>query len=170
MTGGSVCLPRQAGTVSVLMIICLNIVVADYGDPIPAQVHLDFNVFLVDQKTGKHSMENRLLKFWFKPEVDPERQMWLAAEYFKELVNPETFPRGKQACVFRQMSVQASGQTDRRRASQLGRWPDRTLNGGLAPWETEERTDRQTDRQVNRQAEKETDIQKSRHSQKRKDR
>ena len=68
---------------------------ADYGDPIPAQVHLDFNVFLVDQKTGKHSMENRLLKFWFKPEIDGEHQMWLAAEYFKELVNPETFPRGE---------------------------------------------------------------------------
>ncbi|OWA51013.1 hypothetical protein BV898_15515 [Hypsibius exemplaris] len=79
--------------------------VADYGDPIPAQVHLDFNVFLVDQKTGKHSMENRLLKFWFKPEIDPEHQMWLAAEYFKELVNPETFPRDYVGFITRLMKL-----------------------------------------------------------------
>lgn len=78
---------------------------ADYGDPIPPQVHLDFNVFLVDQKTGKHSMENRLLKFWFKSDVDPESQMWLAAEFFKELVNPETFPRDYVGFITRLMKL-----------------------------------------------------------------
>ncbi|XP_055327513.1 uncharacterized protein LOC129580836 isoform X2 [Paramacrobiotus metropolitanus] len=78
---------------------------ADYGDHLPCQVQLDFNVFLVDQKTSKHSMEKRLLRFWFKPEVDPERQMWLAQEYFKELVNPETFPRDYVGFITRLMKL-----------------------------------------------------------------
>lgn len=67
----------------------------DPGDHLPPHVQLNFNVFLIDQKSGKHSMENRLLRFWFKSNVDPESQDFLASEFFKELVNPETFPRGK---------------------------------------------------------------------------
>ena len=44
--------------------------------------------------------ESRKLKFWYVDETDYYNQVTTAYEFFKELVRPENFPRGKAVYVF----------------------------------------------------------------------
>lgn len=38
--------------------------------------------------------ESRILKFWFLPETDYFEKVTGAYDFFKELIRPESFPRG----------------------------------------------------------------------------
>ncbi|GAB0097346.1 uncharacterized protein DMENIID0001_129810 [Sergentomyia squamirostris] len=61
---------------------------------VPAQLSLEFRVFLVSANTGQHSQESRTLRFWFRDWLDDgERQAQVAQDFFKELVTPKEFPR-----------------------------------------------------------------------------
>jgi len=61
----------------------------------PAQLYLEFRVFLVNANTGRYTQEKRLLSFWFKEDYSEETWRASAArEFFKRLVNPADFPRG----------------------------------------------------------------------------
>jgi len=66
---------------------------ADGIDNSQAHLQLEFKCFLVDQKTGKHIPESRVLKFWFAMETDYLDKVTSAYEFFKELVRPDSFPR-----------------------------------------------------------------------------
>lgn len=44
--------------------------------------------------------ESRKLKFWYVEGTDYYNQVTTAYEFFKELVRPENFPRGKRKRVF----------------------------------------------------------------------
>ncbi|RZC32047.1 uncharacterized protein BDFB_002262, partial [Asbolus verrucosus] len=65
------------------------------GETPPAQLSLEFRVFLVSAQTGKHTQESRVLRFWFRsgPENKDEEQAGIAQDFFKELVSPQEFPR-----------------------------------------------------------------------------
>ncbi len=61
----------------------------------PAQLCLEFRVFLVNASTGRYTQERRSLSFWFKE--DYQEESWRASaaqEFFKRLVSPLEFPRG----------------------------------------------------------------------------
>lgn len=68
------------------------------GESVPAQLSLEFRVFLVNKETGKNTQESRTLRFWFRPakenqdDVDGE-QAGTAQDFFRELVSPQEFPR-----------------------------------------------------------------------------
>nr|CAD7258565.1 unnamed protein product [Timema shepardi] len=64
------------------------------GDNSPAQLSLEFRVFLVSGQTGKHTQESRTLQFWFITNISESDQASVAQEFFKELVSPQEFPRG----------------------------------------------------------------------------
>lgn len=60
------------------------------------QLILEFRVFLVSGNTGQHSQESRTLRFWFRPWLnDSDKQAHIAQDFFRELVSPKEFPRGK---------------------------------------------------------------------------
>ncbi|XP_063909008.1 uncharacterized protein LOC135126793 isoform X2 [Zophobas morio] len=65
------------------------------GESSPAQLTLEFRVFLVSAQTGKHTPESRTLRFWFRdhPEVKDMEPATIAQDFFKELVSPQEFPR-----------------------------------------------------------------------------
>nr|CAD7412437.1 unnamed protein product [Timema poppensis] len=63
------------------------------GDNSPAQLSLEFRVFLVSGQTGKHTQESRTLQFWFITNLSESDQASVAQEFFKELVSPQEFPR-----------------------------------------------------------------------------
>lgn len=61
-----------------------------------AQLSLEFRVFLVSGNTGQHSQESRTLRFWFRSWITNEgTQAHVAQDFFRELVSPKDFPRGK---------------------------------------------------------------------------
>lgn len=68
---------------------------------VPAQLSLEFRVFLVNRQTEKHTQESRILRYWFRR--DPKslsdagvpEEATVAQEFFRELVTPQEFPRGK---------------------------------------------------------------------------
>lgn len=63
----------------------------------PAQLSLEFRVFLVSSNTGNHSQESRTLRFWFRDWLkDEDKQAHVAQDFFRELVSPKEFPRGKK--------------------------------------------------------------------------
>lgn len=67
---------------------------------VPAQLSLEFRVFLVSANSGKHSQESRTLRFWFRQWLrNEEKQAQIAQDFFKELVSPKDFPRGKRLAV-----------------------------------------------------------------------
>ncbi|ESO86794.1 hypothetical protein LOTGIDRAFT_128403, partial [Lottia gigantea] len=66
---------------------------ADADDLSKPQLQLGFMCFLVDQKTGKHFVESRRLKFWYREGVDYYNQVTTAYDFFKELVKPDNFPK-----------------------------------------------------------------------------
>lgn len=45
--------------------------------------------------TGNHTREARGLRFWFKPEVSRDECPYQAQAFFRELVSPQDFPKGK---------------------------------------------------------------------------
>ncbi|XP_068205100.1 uncharacterized protein [Palaemon carinicauda] len=59
----------------------------------PAQLQLEFKVFLINAQTQKHTQESRQLRFWFRDAVADKERMKSAQEFFKELVAPLEFPR-----------------------------------------------------------------------------
>ncbi|XP_035918721.1 uncharacterized protein LOC118516969 isoform X4 [Anopheles stephensi] len=60
----------------------------------PAQLSLEFRVFLVSANSGQHSQESRRIKFWFRPWLTSEDvQAQVAQDFFRELVSPKEFPR-----------------------------------------------------------------------------
>lgn len=60
------------------------------------QLSLEFRVFLVSGNTGQHSQESRSLRFWFRSWITSEdKQAHVAQDFFRELVSPKEFPRGK---------------------------------------------------------------------------
>lgn len=62
----------------------------------PAQLQLEFRVFLVSGNTGLHSQESRTLRFWFRDWLtDTDQQAHVAQDFFRELVSPKEFPRGE---------------------------------------------------------------------------
>lgn len=66
------------------------------SDQIQPQLSLEFRVFLVSANTGQHSQESRSLRFWFRPWLmDGDKQAHVAQDFFRELVSPKEFPRGK---------------------------------------------------------------------------
>ncbi|KAL3280096.1 hypothetical protein HHI36_017602 [Cryptolaemus montrouzieri] len=73
--------------------------VIENGTSEPAQLSLEFRVFLVSGQTGKHTQESRILRFWFRPSPDTvdfpsdDKQASVAQDFFKELVSPKDFPR-----------------------------------------------------------------------------
>lgn len=77
-----------------IIIIFLSNVFADLVCEIPAQLSLEFRVFLVSAQTGNHTQESRLLQFWFISSLPDWQQPQVAQEFFKELVSPQEFPRG----------------------------------------------------------------------------
>lgn len=67
----------------------------------PAQLSLEFRVFLISANTGQHSQESRSLRYWFRPWlIDDDKQAHVAQDFFTELVKPKEFPRGKFFIVF----------------------------------------------------------------------
>ncbi|XP_026281835.1 uncharacterized protein LOC113208839 isoform X2 [Frankliniella occidentalis] len=66
---------------------------SDLTADIPAQLSLEFRVFLVSAQTGKHTQESRHLQFWFISSLPDWQQPHIAQEFFKELVSPQEFPR-----------------------------------------------------------------------------
>lgn len=72
----------------------------------PADLVLEFRVFLVSVQTGKHTQESRTLRFWFR-EINMQNghtnhnnsnggeKATVAQDFFRELVSPQEFPRGK---------------------------------------------------------------------------
>ncbi|XP_032679388.1 uncharacterized protein LOC116847921 isoform X3 [Odontomachus brunneus] len=63
------------------------------GEIYPAQLCLQFRVFLVSAQTGKHTQEQRTLQFWFSDVLPEAEQPSIAQEFFRELVTPQEFPR-----------------------------------------------------------------------------
>lgn len=64
------------------------------------QLVLEFRVFLVSGHTGHHSQESRTLRFWFRPWLnDVDKQAHIAQDFFRELVSPKEFPRGKFSLI-----------------------------------------------------------------------
>lgn len=65
----------------------------------PAQLSLEFRVFLVSAQTGQHTQESRTLRFWFRDWLlDGDKQAHVAQDFFRELVSPKEFPRGVFCC------------------------------------------------------------------------
>lgn len=62
-------------------------------DPSPYQLSLEFKVFLVNSTTQMHTLESRQLRFWFKDDLPPGDRAKYSQEFFKELVQPLSFPR-----------------------------------------------------------------------------
>ncbi|KAH0945796.1 hypothetical protein HN011_000796 [Eciton burchellii] len=63
------------------------------GEVCPAQLCLQFRVFLVSAQTGQHTQEQRTLQFWFTNTLLETEQPSIAQEFFRELVTPQEFPR-----------------------------------------------------------------------------
>ena len=87
--------------------IVINKEVEEGEEEVPAHLCLEFRVFLVNVSSGKHAQEKRLLSFWFKAEVAEAERARYAQQFFKQLVSPLEFPRGKSA-LYR--SGRSSGQ------------------------------------------------------------
>lgn len=66
------------------------------GEISPPHLCLQFRVFLVSTQTGKHTQESRTLEFWFCDTCSETEQPTVAQEFFRELVAPQEFPRGKK--------------------------------------------------------------------------
>ena len=65
-------------------------------ETIPAHLHLEFRVYLKSAKTERFIQERRALGFWFKPQVSHSQHAAFAQDFFKTLVAPVDFPRGKE--------------------------------------------------------------------------
>ena len=70
------------------------------GEIHPAHLCLQFRVFLVSAQSGKHTQESRTLQFWFIDTLSEAEHPSVAQEFFRELVSPQEFPRGKNHLKF----------------------------------------------------------------------
>ena len=70
------------------------------GDASPSELCLEFRVYLKSAKTEKYIQERRVIGFWFKPQFPSSQKTTTAQEFFKTLVAPVDFPRGKQQRLF----------------------------------------------------------------------
>ncbi|XP_018398560.1 PREDICTED: uncharacterized protein LOC108776445 [Cyphomyrmex costatus] len=75
------------------IVINKQVVAVTNGEVHPAQLCLQFRVFLVSAQTGKHTQEQRTLQFWFVDTLVETEQPSVAQEFFRELVTPQEFPR-----------------------------------------------------------------------------
>ncbi|CAB3373765.1 Hypothetical predicted protein [Cloeon dipterum] len=73
----------------------------------PAQLALEFRVFLVSAQTGKHVKESRTLRFWCS--CAEEQQATLAQDFFKHLVSPNDFPRDYVGFIKKIMKLMQNG-------------------------------------------------------------
>lgn len=73
--------------------IVINKNSATEEDPTPAELSLEFCVYLISAATSMHTKESRQLRFWFKDIVPEDDRPCQAQEFFKTLVAPFEFPR-----------------------------------------------------------------------------
>ncbi|XP_065363003.1 uncharacterized protein LOC135956434 isoform X3 [Calliphora vicina] len=77
---------------------------------LPAQLSLEFRVFLVSANSGKHSQESRTLRFWFRDWLkNDDEQAHIAQDFFKELVSPKDFPRDYVGFIKKIMKLMQKG-------------------------------------------------------------
>ena len=78
----------------------VDIVVIVNTEGLPAvrkpNIRMEFNVYMTSQanENAKSRMENRQLLFWYSRKVSLEDQKTQSIQFFKLLIEPETFPRG----------------------------------------------------------------------------
>ncbi|KAG8243875.1 hypothetical protein J6590_035490 [Homalodisca vitripennis] len=75
------------------------------GDEVPAQLSLEFRVYLVNAQTGTHTQESRTLQFWFSSRLPDRDHPTIAQEFFKELVAPQEFPRDYVGFIKKMMKL-----------------------------------------------------------------
>ncbi|XP_053678144.1 uncharacterized protein LOC128728541 [Anopheles nili] len=76
----------------------------------PAQLSLEFRVFLVSANSGQHSQESRRIKFWFRSWLASEDvQAQVAQDFFRELVSPKEFPRDYVGFIKKIMKLMQKG-------------------------------------------------------------
>ncbi len=56
---------------------------------------LEFRVFLVNTATKRYTQEKRIISYWFKDLFPQQQRTTAAQDFFKTLVSPVDFPRGK---------------------------------------------------------------------------
>ena len=61
----------------------------------PSELCLEFRVYLKSAKTERYIQERRVIGFWFKSNFPPSQKAATAQDFFKTLVAPVDFPRGK---------------------------------------------------------------------------
>ena len=64
-------------------------------DQSPSHLSLQFRVFLRNATTKRYTQEKRVISYWFKVAFSPMQQASAAQDFFKQLVSPTDFPRGK---------------------------------------------------------------------------
>lgn len=78
------------------IIINKDIVKQQKSAKVAPHLSLEFRVFLVSAKTDQHTQESRTIRFWFRDWLhDGELKAQIAQDFFRELVSPKEFPRGK---------------------------------------------------------------------------
>lgn len=50
-------------------------------------------MFLVNAQTNAHTLESRQLRFWFRNSINDAEQNNVAQNFFRDLINPDSFPR-----------------------------------------------------------------------------
>ena len=83
------------------------------GDASPSELCLEFRVYLKSAKTEKYIQERRVIGFWFKPQFPSSQKTTTAQEFFKTLVAPVDFPRGKQRFFYHYESLNETLQSTR---------------------------------------------------------
>ncbi|XP_059223573.1 uncharacterized protein LOC106095271 isoform X4 [Stomoxys calcitrans] len=92
------------------IIINKDTVAGQKSQTTPAQLSLEFRVFLVSANSGKHSQESRTLRFWFRDWLkNEENQAHIAQDFFKELVSPKDFPRDYVGFIKKIMKLMQKG-------------------------------------------------------------
>ncbi|XP_011295126.1 uncharacterized protein LOC101901668 isoform X1 [Musca domestica] len=92
------------------IIINKDTVAGQKSQTTPAQLSLEFRVFLVSANTGKHSQESRTLRFWFRDWLKNDaEQAHVAQDFFKELVSPKDFPRDYVGFIKKIMKLMQKG-------------------------------------------------------------
>ncbi|XP_049770542.1 uncharacterized protein LOC126109562 isoform X4 [Schistocerca cancellata] len=91
--------------------IIINKELAKDADDSPAQLSLEFRVFLVNAQTGSHTRESRTLHYWFAEELPAAERPSVAQLFFRELVSPQEFPRDYVGFIKKVMKLLQHGFT-----------------------------------------------------------
>jgi nucleoside phosphorylase len=59
----------------------------------PPEMQLEFTCVMYNKEKGENHAERRCLKFWYKSDIEHQKRLDGAYEFFRELINPTTFPR-----------------------------------------------------------------------------